>query len=375
MLYTLRPAIRIEFNEELAWNDDEATDVVVLECADGETVDGITTHAVVRDASVVHFYPNTDLKLDKTYRIKINGTFTDISGNTSTITKYIRFMTEYRPVLDYTMIEDGSALNHWWSPDGSGSTTHTTSKDGVAEANSNYIALTSTVPRTDLTNSYLLHYEFNQDCDGPWQIREYRSYSQNYYFTDGYDAVLQCEVYADGSNNQVCHMVRLNGSGASGLIQNEHVILDFRGWKTMAFDIYNDPFVHFTGEGEAVGAAQKWCYDSFYLRHYNTDEEYDDDGELLPVQAWDGDILFGNIKYVHYDRTAVQTASVNDMPASTSVPGDVNGDGEVTTIDVTALYNWILNEDNSAIVNGDQDGDGSITTGDVTVIYNILLGN
>ena len=375
MLYTLRPAIRVEFNEELAWNDDNATEMIVLECADGETVEGRLTHMVVRDASVVHFYPLADLKLDKTYRFKVQGTFTDLSGNTSNITKYVRFMTEYRPVLDYTMIEDGSVLNHWWSPDGSGSTTHTTSKDGVADPNSNYIALTSTVPRTDLTKSYQLHYEFNQDCDGPWQIREYRSYSQNNYFTDGYNAVLQCEVFSDGSNNEVCHMVRLNGTGASGLIQNEHVVLDFRGWKTMAFDIYNEPFVHFTGEGETVGSAQKWCYDSFYLRHYNTDEEYDDDGELLPVQAWDGDILFGNIKYVHYDRTAVQTASVNDMPAAPTTPGDVNGDGNVTAADITALYNYLLNNDETYLNSSDVNGDSNITSADITAVYNILLEN
>jgi hypothetical protein len=57
-----------------------------------------------------------------------------------------------------------------------------------------------------------------------------------------------------------------------------------------------------------------------------------------------------------------------------AVPGDVNGDGEVTSVDITALYNFLLSEDDSAIVNGDQNGDGEITTGDVTVIYNILLG-
>ena len=95
---------------------------------------------------------------------------------------------------------------------------------------------------------------------------------------------------------------------------------------------------------------------------------------MLPVQAWDGEILFDNIKYVHYDRTAVQTAKVSDMPSGEAVTGDVNGDGSVTSADITALYNWLLNSDDSALVNGDQDGDGNITAGDVTVIYNILLG-
>ena len=58
-----------------------------------------------------------------------------------------------------------------------------------------------------------------------------------------------------------------------------------------------------------------------------------------------------------------------------AISGDVNGDGSVTSVDVTALYNYLLNGDSSAIENGDQDGDGKITAGDITVIYNILLGN
>ena len=57
-----------------------------------------------------------------------------------------------------------------------------------------------------------------------------------------------------------------------------------------------------------------------------------------------------------------------------SIVGDVDGDGFVTSADVTALYNYMLNNDSSAIVNGDQDGDGNITSADVTVVYNILLG-
>jgi hypothetical protein len=53
--------------------------------------------------------------------------------------------------------------------------------------------------------------------------------------------------------------------------------------------------------------------------------------------------------------------------------GDVNGDGEVTAADITALYDMLLNNDNSQIVNGDQTGDGIITAADVTAVYSILL--
>ncbi len=57
-----------------------------------------------------------------------------------------------------------------------------------------------------------------------------------------------------------------------------------------------------------------------------------------------------------------------------TVPGDVDGDGEVTSADVTALYSFILTGDDSQIVNGDQDNDGSITSSDITFVYNILMG-
>ncbi len=43
------------------------------------------------------------------------------------------------------------------------------------------------------------------------------------------------------------------------------------------------------------------------------------------------------------------------------VAGDVNGDGLVTSIDITVLYNYLLL--------------GQVTSNDVTTVYNILLGN
>ena len=40
----------------------------------------------------------------------------------------------------------------------------------------------------------------------------------------------------------------------------------------------------------------------------------DDDGNIVPLQAWEGDILFDDYKYVKYDETAEQTASIDDIP-------------------------------------------------------------
>ena len=54
--------------------------------------------------------------------------------------------------------------------------------------------------------------------------------------------------------------------------------------------------------------------------------------------------------------------------------GDVNGDGSVTSVDVTCLYNYLLSSDTSNLVHGDVNEDGNITSADITVVYNILLG-
>ena len=65
---------------------------------------------------------------------------------------------------------------------------------------------------------------------------------------------------------------------------------------------------------------------------------------------------------------------ISALSSHATVRGDVNGDGHVSSVDITALYNWLLNNDASAIVNGDQDGDGHISSVDITIIYNLLLG-
>lgn len=56
------------------------------------------------------------------------------------------------------------------------------------------------------------------------------------------------------------------------------------------------------------------------------------------------------------------------------IDGDVNGDGYVSSVDVTVLYNWLLNNDDTDMKHGDQNGDGIISSIDVTIVYNILLG-
>ncbi len=54
-------------------------------------------------------------------------------------------------------------------------------------------------------------------------------------------------------------------------------------------------------------------------------------------------------------------------------PCDVNHDGAVTSSDITALYNYLLNGDMTYYDTSDVNGDGNITSADITMVYNYLL--
>ena len=117
-------------------------------------------------------------------------------------------------------------------------------------------------------------------------------------------------------------------------------------------------------------------------------------GDITTAKGFD-EIIIPDITGLSYAVTGLQPATTylfdvravrgnihgewsNKMEVTTlagGVYGDVNGDGEVTTIDITAIYNYLLNGDTTYLATSDVDGDGFITTVDITVIYNILLGN
>ena len=59
------------------------------------------------------------------------------------------------------------------------------------------------------------------------------------------------------------------------------------------------------------------------------------------------------------------------MKAEEPLPGDVNGDGEVTVADVNAVITGILN--GSVDMTCDVNGDGEVTIADVNAVITIIL--
>ena len=68
-------------------------------------------------------------------------------------------------------------------------------------------------------------------------------------------------------------------------------------------------------------------------------------------------------------------AALGTISAYAEVTGDVNNDGAVTSSDITMLYNYLLNNDDTYLATSDVNGDGNVTSADVTAVYSILLGD
>ena len=72
--------------------------------------------------------------------------------------------------------------------------------------------------------------------------------------------------------------------------------------------------------------------------------------------------------------TSVAVSTSDFVIDEGSLYGDVNSDGSVNAADVTALYNYILNGDQTYLANSDVNNDGAVNAGDVTAVYNVILG-
>ena len=124
-------------------------------------------------------------------------------------------------------------------------------------------------------------------------IREYYSSGASTVH-DNIDGILSFWVYGDGSNNKVSVRIRANGASGGIKYRDPETVLDFRGWKHVAWDLANDPYLAFTGEDELTG---DWRLDSFFLTHQNTDNTPD-----VPQQEFN-----------KFDASAVRTASISDI--------------------------------------------------------------
>ncbi len=303
-LYTTRPVIRIEYNEELDWNEDQAIDAIVVVDADGKQYDGRLTHEVVRDASVLHLYLNEDLARDKCFKVTVKGGFADLAGNLSE-GKVFKFLSEYRTVTSSTALVGEYSSSEWFSPGGSGSS------KGFTDMESQTMGSASLVHSSDVPSSYKIHYQFDPETsEAYWGLRVYckKTDGGSYLSTaNSTGAVIQAYVYGDGSNMYVGHGLRMRSDAASVKRYTKQQI--HRGWENVCWDVNNQEAAIVSGTETMVTGM--WKYDAFWIwKGYVTD--FEDEDPDFPEIEWEGDIYFDDLKYVHYGNEE-QTASLEDI--------------------------------------------------------------
>ena len=373
MKYTLRPVIRVEFNEELDWNEDEAVDAITLVDADGVSYEGTLSHAVVRHASVLHYYLNQDIPRDKCFKVSVKGGFADLAGNVSE-PKTFKFLSEYRTEKsNVQMVGEYVAADWFASITGSGSS------EGFTDPENQYYAQSSLTYSSDVPSSMQIHYQYDPDTSDPyWGGRCYNRTTDgaSYYSNaQGKNAVIQAMVYGDGSEQYVGHGVRWRTEG--GTVKRHTTQPMVRGWNMVAWDVTNEECSIVSGQQTMVTDGM-WKYDAFWIFKGYVAQLTEENEDLLdyPAEYWEGDVYLGPVHKVIYNNEE-QTASLNDIPDDVTVkPGDANGDGTVDVNDVTTVINYILGKNPSPFNfdNADLNGDTKVDVMDVTLIINSILG-
>lgn len=316
MLYTTRPVIRLEYNEQLAWNDDNAVDFVVVEDKDGNKYDGVLKHEVVNGASVLHYFFKSDLPMDKCFKVTVSGGVKDLSGNVGT-GKVFKFLSEYHTILSQGVIDATFDVNAWYSPTGSGTSDGWTLEGNTMEATTNTSSLSQ-------PSAFLVKFSFDPDTqDAFWRLR---IYFRNGAYATKSDVTVQAYVHGDGSNNLVGHCYRDKGDRTEGGVVKCQPLkpMNFRGWNIVASKPYEETLTNISGTIPTfVGS---WMYDSFFVQHLNTD-----DNDQVPQQAWKGEFSFDDLKWVNYNPASVQKASLDDIT--------VSGVEEINASDITVVQN------------------------------------
>ena len=96
------------------------------------------------------------------------------------------------------------------------------------------------------------------------------------------------------------------------------------------------------------------------------EKSYDETSAVLTITVKGEDCISDDIYGANADNFHTYTIQF-------AKKGDVNGDGEVTIADVTALVNIILGKNDKKAI-ADVNGDDDVTIADVTALVNIILG-
>lgn len=300
-LFTQRPPIRLEFNEEIQFNDDKNGNCIKVVDSKGKEYAGTLSHEVINGNSVLTYYLNEDLASDVAVLVTLEGGLLDLFDNASEPYAF-RFLTEYRAMTSSEMIQPLTSNEGMWAPGGSGSTS------GIV--NDESLALTLNVgPAADNRTSFGIYYVFDEASSGNnYLIRDHYPNGTSNYKKD-YDGYLTMWVYGDGSNNSVSVALRSLPDGVK--YRDPLMPLNFRGWNLFVFDLTNDAVGNISGANQTLQGDSRWCFDAIVVKHEAMPDDVDEDEWV--EQDWIGTVGFNSLLFSKWDKDAERTASIEDV--------------------------------------------------------------
>jgi len=260
----LQPIISVLFNEALS-TPTIGGKFKIIRNLDQSTISGVMKFYQFDDnKSLVHLFPNTELKPNESYTLQISQGIKDIHGNsTSSIQDIIFTTSDSKFVIKSIDNFESDFTTNWWQPQSSGST------KGILTFETNYSSSASLFNYiTKSLHSMLFNYGWDKTAS-EWLIREYLSGGtpKSIQFEKNY--IMQAYVYGDGKGNKIRFCVNDNVGGTIGLEVSPWYTVDWYGWKLISWDMTNDGTGSWIGDGTLNGNLR---YDSFQFT-YNPGSE------------------------------------------------------------------------------------------------------
>jgi hypothetical protein len=276
---SLRPFIRLVFDEELTESSVDAVDMNLTVEGSAELIAGTVRHCVVKDQSVIHFFPSENLTDNTNYTLQAGSGLQDVFGNSAEAIT-INFSVSANNVSSSTIIDGfDSGIFSWWDPQSSGSTS------GIeTELTSRTHEVEKVVLTEGSTGSMKLNYGWDEVATNPY-IRLYLppSSSQNAN-RFGPDDVLEVFLFGDGSGNEFRFMIK---DGNSTYEASPWYIVDWKGWKKVSWDLANDPANAWVNGNGVIDGDEGFYLDGFHFRRGSN-------GDL------EGSFFFDELKFVKY---------------------------------------------------------------------------
>lgn len=313
-LYSQRPPIRVEFNEQIQWNEDANNGwFKVVDSTGKEYTIGHTSHAIIGGKSVLHCYLDEDLAGDVAVLVTLQPV-KDLYGNESEAIAF-RFLSEYRAKLSSTMMYDLANDGTFWAPGGSGSS------KGLAEEGTG-LQSAQFSPFHGQNSSFGFTYNFDPDAEVyNWFIRCHNPKGSDVTMR-GTDGIITMWVYGDGSFNQTGLLMRDFSSNAL-FRKVEALELDFRGWNLYTWDLTNDEFTQTLTQNTFTKIGTKWYLDAIFLDHnFPEDPVYEPDEE--GYKEWAGYVAYNSMEFSKWDNDAAREAKIEDIDLPGSGVENVN---------------------------------------------------